>query len=99
MKRHRVAEIKLRGKRLEIGAMIAGTRDIELQVLTGTAGVCQGPQSEPYSFITLEPSNVQESRCRRPAPGRVGRGVRAIYTGMNHPHLLRRHTPGPEINT
>ena len=58
----RLAE--LGGEPLELRPVVAGARDVEPQLGPGPACDRQRLDRQPYSFITLEPSHVQEPRLR-----------------------------------
>ena len=84
----RTVEPELRASRSSVGSMVAGAGDVERQVRPPAAGEGQRPNRERYSFITLQPSNVQEGRD----------SVRGVHRARRHEaHRCPRPggSPGP----
>ncbi len=73
VERHRVPETELGGEPFELDPMVARPCDVQSKVGSAASRHSQRPDGEPYSFITLQPSNIQEAAASmRGCPGDQG---------------------------
>src|ERR671910_2622499 len=77
--------------------MITGPCNLQAKVGPLRPGQRQRLDGERYSFITLKPSNIQETGHARAPPRRAGREPRAVDSWMNDADAFGSNAAGDEV--